>query len=421
MSREIDNAIEEKNRAGHQLDHLLKWVVETLQEQADSLGLPPEEEERFKEWAGAGHAEIARRLAQNLADELADKTAVQPSLAFLGPAGAGKSTLVNVLFGKPLADVGPATGTTVTPGRWSHRMGVDILDTPGFLGLDAGLEEEVVRLLPEMDIRILVVDVTSVRGDDIRLAQQLHRRAPFTASVVNKIDLPPPEELSSVVDQIRRHLPPIKTVEISAIRGDNIDLFIRCLYEALPHLKQRLLFIGWLNDRREAIAAEIETLGKAKAEAALHAGRILEEITEAREKTARVAIQNAAVKAGAIGVIPLPGADIVPLMTLQHRLIIELAVIFGYEDARARLGAVFGPLAAGGIGRALFRQILKLAPGAGDVAAGVVAAAGTYAVGMTALKIFRDDLSPEEAKKILEAEMDSAFERYLNRELGNRR
>ena len=90
----------------------------------------------------------------------------------------------------------------------------------------------------------------------------------------------------------------------------------------------------------------------------------------------------------------------------------QLAVIYGHEDAYTRLGALLGPIATGTFGRALFRQVVKLVPVAGDAAAGAIAAAGTYAVGMTALKVFHENLAPEAVEQILDDEIERAFAQY---------
>ena len=102
-------------------------------------------------------------------------------------------------------------------------------------------------------------------------------------------------------------------------------------------------------------------------------------------------------------------------MALQHRLVVELAVIYGHERAYARLGAVFAPLAMSAVGRALFRQVLKVAGPAGDLAAGAVAAAGTYALGTTAKRVFREDLPPDRIEEILDEELDNAYEMYRSK------
>ena len=411
----FDDQIEELEGAQQKIDALWNWASDQLEGQVDSMELPQELADRFEQWAGLPPAEIMVKIARKLRTDMDTSPAPLPTLAFLGPAGAGKSTIVNVLFGKPLAEVGAATGTTAVPARWAHRTGVDVLDTPGFFGPDASLDEVVEGLLPTLDIRVLVLDATSFRGEDSRLAHRLHQLAPFTFAVINKVDLPPAHELPLVVQQIRQHLPPLPTVELSALEGRNVDALIQSLYQALPDVRQQLLLLSWLNDRKAVIASEIETLGAAREEAMAGACRVLEEILLARDHAADRVIQAAAAKSAAIGVTPIPVADIVPLMALQHRLVVELAVIYGHERAYARLGAVFAPLAMSAVGRALFRQVLKVAGPAGDLAAGAVAAAGTYALGTTAKRVFREDLPPDRIEEILDEELDNAYETYRSK------
>ena len=325
MTADIEDATQEKKNAEHQFGDLILWVTTSVQEQAERLDLDPEMERQIEEWSGLPPEEIVRRVAHSIQGEMEASSVVQPALAFIGPTNVGKSTLVNTLFGKTVARVSPAPGTPAIAGRLTHRMGVDVLDTRGFLGTDTGVDEEVEGLLPSMDIRVFVVDVTTFRRDDARLAHRLHQQNPLTFVVLNKIDLPPAAELPSLVDQIRGHLPQVETVQISALRGDNLDQLIKALYAALPDIRQKLLLIGWLNDRKEAIAAEIEALGQVKADAGIAAASVVEEIGIARRKAAHQAVQKAAAAAAIAGATPVPGADIIPLMALQHRLILQLA------------------------------------------------------------------------------------------------
>ncbi len=93
-------------------------------------------------------------------------------------------------------------------------------------------------------------------------------------------------------------------------------------------------------------------------------------------------IVAATTAAGAIGVLPLPIADMPFIVGIQVALIISLCSLYGKaftaDAARslvlAALSALAGPIA--------FQNIIKVVPGLGSVVGGGIAAACTYAVGM---------------------------------------
>jgi uncharacterized protein (DUF697 family) len=114
-----------------------------------------------------------------------------------------------------------------------------------------------------------------------------------------------------------------------------------------------------------------------------------------RQNEALHTIKNHAMTAMGIGILPVPGLDLVALTGVQLSLLRKLGALYGFklsdETGKKLLGAVLGgylPLMiAGPVG-----SILKFIPGVG-VAAGVfaqstIAGATTYAIGKLFLQHF---------------------------------
>ena len=89
-----------------------------------------------------------------------------------------------------------------------------------------------------------------------------------------------------------------------------------------------------------------------------------------------------------VGLIPIPGADM-PVMTAnQARMVLKLAAAYGEELSMERARELLGVLAAGFGLRALSRQVVKVVPVGGWVAAAAIGYAGTLAMGRSTMLYF---------------------------------
>jgi GTP-binding protein len=119
-----------------------------------------------------------------------------PTVAVVGRANVGKSTLVNRLLGRREAIEHPEPGVTRDPRAYPLEWGgltFAVVDTGGWEPRARGLAAKVVaqaeRAAGEADLVLLVVDVTTgVTADDLAVARALRRaRAPVVV-VANKVD-----------------------------------------------------------------------------------------------------------------------------------------------------------------------------------------------------------------------------------------
>lgn len=124
---------------------------------------------------------------------------------------------------------------------------------------------------------------------------------------------------------------------------------------------------------------------------------------------AQTEIANALLKSftavcGVIGVQPIPLADM-PILTTLQSLLVGLVVYVSGRRVSARLVAEFAGALGLNIGmgfafREGARALLKFFPVWGNAISGIVAGAGTYAVGRAAIAYFIEDLPLQETKKL---------------------
>jgi len=125
---------------------------------------------------------------------------------------------------------------------------------------------------------------------------------------------------------------------------------------------------------------------------------------EAQREVAQILVKSTAAVCTAIGAQPIPLADLPILTTLQLLMVSGIMYVSGRERSLRAATEFIGALGANvGIGM-LFREgtraLLKFFPGWGNVICGMVAGAGTYAVGRAAIVFFLEGMSLKDARRV---------------------
>ncbi len=306
-------------------------------------------------------------------------------IIIIGPVNSGKSTLFNKLINLDLAEISPIPGTTNK--LQNESLGLfDILDTPG-ANEAAGQEREQIALTAaeKADLIILLFDNT-FRQDSVELYNKIQKLNKPYVVCLNKIDLfKDKEELELFLEHIKNSLNIDYIYPISALKGNKFNRLIQAIISINPQ-------------------AMIE---------------IASQIPKFRTETAQTFIFSASITAAAIGLTPLPIADIIPLSALQAGLVLKLARIYGYEIDLKRARELI-PMFAGGFGiREAARQLLKLIPGFGWLVSSSMAASGTYAMGLAAAKFFETEQNMD--KEILQKLFNETFSKMKHFFLKNLR
>jgi len=164
---------------------------------------------------------------------------------------------------------------------------------------------------------------------------------------LNKIDAA--ENIPSLVKYVQDKTNySYKVAPISSKTGANIDMLRNAILDILKEENKDILFARQLKEK---------------------------------SLTANKWILAAATSATAVGASPIPGSDIIPITGIQVSLMVKLAVLYEKPLTKDRAKELAIATFAGNIGKSLFRQALKLIPGAGSIAGAGIAGSMTLGLG----------------------------------------
>ena len=159
------------------------------------------------------------------------------------------------------------------------------------------------------------------------------------------------------------------------------------------------------SDQRRHVHALVDALtAELPDEAKLEMAR-LSGAKQAQRRIAETLVKSITAASGALGLQPIPLADLPFLLAFQTMLVSGIIYISGRPlDAKLATKFLTAMGANVGLGLALregTRAVARLVPGWGNVVSGGVAAAGTYAIGRAAVGFFIEGVSIHDAEKLL--------------------
>ena len=173
---------------------------------------------------------------------------------------------------------------------------------------------------------------------------------------------------------------------------------------AQPGVRDRLLTVVRVTERQSAETRRVMTLLAAELpnEAKIEMIRISRD-RQAQLHVAQMLVKSTTAICAAIGAQPIPLADMPVLTALQVLMVSGIMYISGRERSVRAATEFIGALGANvGVGMLLregTRAMLKFLPGWGNLVCGMVAGAGTYAIGRAATAYFLEGASLKEAKQ----------------------
>lgn len=367
-----------------------------------------------------------------------------PAVAVVGRRGAGKSSLINAFFGSQVAELGHVKARTGR-GRWFDYVGargtLAILDTRGFQEGSAPEQPDVV----DSAIPSVLVELRRKEPDLILFVVKASE-----VDAAQEGDLEGLERISAEVERHHGAKPPIlgvvthcdllepKNVALhQAEEQDQEDLEEKLAHvaEAERALSQKLLGNGAVKGSVEGVIGissylSFRTDGTVRSDERWRMEDLCDQIFHilpeaGRGIFARVArvqrlqdemalnlTRATAALCAALAVLTIPLADVVTITSLQVAMVIAIAWLAG-RTVDARSAAEF----LGGLGvnvgaalglREVARALTKFVfPGAGAAVSGVVAFAGTMAIGAAARAYYLRGETLEEARRAYDKERSS--------------
>ncbi len=359
-----------------------------------------------------------------------------PALALVGRRGAGKSSLVNALFGTKMAEVGHVKSQTGR-GKWfehkSERGSITVLDTRGIQEGSTPTEQDaakdavasiVVELKKKVpDVILFLVkasEADSAIDADLNALERVyaeiereHRFRPPLVAIATHCDVIEPKatRLHKSSEE------PAADIEEKLARVSEIEHHLETKIKDRPKLAPHLVWTRGVSayisfakdnsvraDERWRIEELVGTLFKHLPDAGRGTLVRIARVRGLQEELANNLTRATAAICAGVAALPIPVADVIPITTLQVTLIAGIAWLSGRPLDRKAAAEFLGAMGASvGLGFAFregARALIKFVfPGAGSMVSGAVAFAGTLAIGAAARNYFLRGASIEEAKK----------------------
>ena len=300
------------------------------------------------------------------------KGVARANILLLGASGAGKSSVINHVFGREMTQAGP--GQSVTRGVIpcsSDDMPVVLYDTEGYTAGSAGMDafERTVlafadRLAAErpgdLSCRIHVAwfcisqAAKRVTDTDVRLVRALRERGIPVCLVLTHADAADAQELAAMQRTLTDRLP-------------DVPQFLTC---ALPELQEPLRGLLQWDD---LLSWSLDSLEPSLREGFISALHL--ELDRKKKLVMGSIVPRYTAGAAAVGAVPLSFSDAVLLVPLQTTMTLHILNVYGIEKISQPISGLVGSMLMTQVGKSTAAGLLKLIPGVGSLLGGAVTAA----------------------------------------------
>ena len=353
-----------------------------------------------------------------------------PRILILGATKAGKSSLINAIFGEKIREVKTIQSTTREFSTHEYVMdGTTILitDSPGYgeIGHDEQYSRQVVTEAKTVHAVTLVLKADENGYErDRRIIGDAGRDYDFSLEKpllisLNQIDkvkptrewnppyeweTPPRADDSEKVHNIKEKVVLVKD-QFKAVIGRRETIVIPTMSDP-----QEGSLFGIDKFKLKLLQILPETARYRFARSTKLAEKASKEVFEQLDKEADKIIAAAATSAGAAVLAnPVPVSDFLILVPIQIGMVIKLGALYGETIDKKSAVEIVTTLGAGVATRVIFQTVIILAPVAKTVLGPPVASAATYGIGKAAKKYFKGQGLPTEEE--LKAQVEGEFKR----------
>lgn len=164
-------------------------------------------------------------------------------VTLIGRPNVGKSTLMNRLIGQKIAITSNKPQTTrnkIQTVLTLEEGQIVFLDTPGIHKAKNKLGDYMVgvaeKTLNEVDVVLWLVEPTDYIGAGERhILEKLAKVKTPVILVINKTDTVKKEEILKFIDVYRKEYEFAEIVPVSALKGNNTEELIHCIFKYLPY------------------------------------------------------------------------------------------------------------------------------------------------------------------------------------------
>ncbi len=178
------------------------------------------------------------------------------TVAVVGRANAGKSTLVNVLVGEKVSIVSPKPQTTrdrILGVLTTDKYQIVFADTPGIYkasgALNAFMQRSASLATEDVDLILYVADChAGVSSEDLAIIKNLSEKTGNLIVAMTKIDIMPEKEIP--LELVKFADLNVEVVPVSARRGKNLKELVKVLLSKLPD-GDKIFYEDIISDRSE--------------------------------------------------------------------------------------------------------------------------------------------------------------------------
>jgi uncharacterized protein (DUF697 family)/GTP-binding protein EngB required for normal cell division len=368
-----------------------------------------------------------------------------PRVALVGRRGSGKSSLVNALFGRKVAELGHEKAQTGAGVWWQYgneQGTLEVLDTRGLQEGSRPAEPDSAKTPADSILDALkekvpdaILFLIGASGVDAAVDEDVKQLTRISAEIDSLHGTKTP--LIAVVTHcdevepknVKLHDPGSEVAEDLAEKLAHIEAIKRNIegrLRAAPGLRERLVvtvgvsaYQSWRQDEscRADERWQIDKLvsylfHELPREAQVELARVAR-VRRIQNELATSLTHSFAGACAAVAAVPIPIGDILPITTLQVTLVVSIGYVSGRNltmavaaEFLAALGANVG---AGFVLREAARAIVKFVlPAGGMFVSSGIAYAGTVAIGKAAAAYFIEGADKAKAKSAFDAAYDQA-------------